>query len=163
MWKLSMLNVVRRLRACACVRVRGCARCVSRAFWCCSLLRYTPNPGGGQRACRVATQGRATSCAICSNSGLPLVDAVCPFHDLQTEGFVDASIIVVVSLFRCLVRRCKSTKRDAASCFVDLQRRSMARMDRSRRRRRRRVCRHRGRLVRLALWLIHTSGFYACA
>jgi len=57
----------------------------------CSLLRYTPNPGGGPRtrqSCAAPGKGRKTSCSICSNSGLPIVDEICPFHERQTEGLV---------------------------------------------------------------------------
>ncbi|KAL5020392.1 hypothetical protein ScPMuIL_003284 [Solemya velum] len=50
-----------------------------------SLLRYAPNPGGGPGSCSV--QGsRSTSCSICTNSGLPVLDTICPFHGYRTKG-----------------------------------------------------------------------------
>ena len=62
-----------------------------------SLMRYTPNPGGGARGARqtgaAPGRGRATSCSVCSNSGLPIVDAICPFHQHQTEGLVRRSAV----------------------------------------------------------------------
>ena len=67
-----------------------------------SLMRYTPNPGGGARGARqtgaAPGRGRATSCSVCSNSGLPIVDAICPFHQHQTEGLVRRSAIIVVDV-----------------------------------------------------------------
>ena len=61
----------------------------------CSLMRYTPNPGGGGRARAAAPgKGRSTSCSLCSNAGLPIVDEICPFHQHQTEGLVCRSAVL---------------------------------------------------------------------
>jgi len=48
-----------------------------------SVLQYAPNPGGG-RLC--SSQQRNPPCSLCVNSGLPMLEKVCPFHELETEG-----------------------------------------------------------------------------
>ena len=70
-----------------------------------SVLRYTPNPGGGvtmlasplcgsrasssaAAASSASPQGRATPCSVCSNTRLPVLHEKCPFHHLPTEGCV---------------------------------------------------------------------------
>ncbi|KAJ8311554.1 hypothetical protein KUTeg_010909 [Tegillarca granosa] len=52
-----------------------------------SLLKYSPNPGGGQGSCQSSAQtSKPSSCSMCSNSRLPVLDKICPFHKLKTHG-----------------------------------------------------------------------------
>ncbi|KAK2167720.1 hypothetical protein LSH36_25g10021 [Paralvinella palmiformis] len=51
-----------------------------------SVLRYAPNPGGGSVGRTCSRQQRNPPCSICVNSGLPILDQVCPFHQQKTEG-----------------------------------------------------------------------------
>ncbi|XP_067652924.1 cytoplasmic aconitate hydratase-like isoform X1 [Haliotis asinina] len=52
-----------------------------------SRLQYSPNPGGGVTPVQSSNPGsRSTSCSICSSSGIPVLDSVCPFHGHKTGG-----------------------------------------------------------------------------
>ena len=64
------------------------------------LRRYAPIPGGGGRqVCHISAsaapastgntkQSRNPHCSMCTNSGLPVLEEICPFHQERTEGFV---------------------------------------------------------------------------
>ncbi|XP_048236748.1 cytoplasmic aconitate hydratase-like isoform X3 [Haliotis rufescens] len=52
-----------------------------------SGLQYSPNPGGGVTPVQSSNPGsRSTSCRVCSSSGMPVLDSLCPFHGHKTGG-----------------------------------------------------------------------------
>ncbi|XP_066270723.1 cytoplasmic aconitate hydratase-like isoform X1 [Branchiostoma lanceolatum] len=61
-----------------------------------SIVRNTPNPGGGLRPGQTASRanaavpaktcgGAAKGCNICLNTGLPKLEEICPFHQQPTD------------------------------------------------------------------------------
>ena len=61
-----------------------------------SVLRYAPNPGGGSVGRTCSRQQRNPPCSICVNSGLPILDQVCPFHHQKTEGLVGLMVVSMI-------------------------------------------------------------------
>ncbi|KAK3096001.1 hypothetical protein FSP39_021854 [Pinctada imbricata] len=56
-----------------------------------SLMKYSPNPGGGQKECQNSGQSsksRSTChlCTVPSSSQTSVMDKVCPFHKQKTQG-----------------------------------------------------------------------------
>ncbi|XP_077996557.1 cytoplasmic aconitate hydratase-like [Glandiceps talaboti] len=49
------------------------------------ILPNAPNPGGGGIRGKAASKKDARKCSACLHSGLPLLDQICPFHQLPTD------------------------------------------------------------------------------
>lgn len=55
-------------------------------YFCFSILKYSPNPGGGQSSEVKGSQ--RSSCNLCVDPRSPISDQICPFHKRKTQGLV---------------------------------------------------------------------------
>lgn len=68
------------------VREKPSTRVTSDLYFCFSILKYSPNPGGGQNSEVKGSQ--RSSCNLCVDPRSPISDQICPFHKRKTQGLV---------------------------------------------------------------------------